>query len=242
MPFNPNDHIMKLKTNKDYLPVAWRLVWLRTDHPYAQIRTELVEHVRGEYALMKATISIYLEKMEGIEAGIATGYGSETSKDFGDYLEKAETKAIGRALGALGYGTQFTGDEFDEGTRIVDSPQVTRRGPAEQEAYDASVKPAPKFVPKESKQTAKPAPTGAKHEQPDPPFAVKADEETGEVDMQPYWDSLKKLRDTYKYTNDQLVELIDTLPKEEHFNLGNMTPSQANWLIMTIPATFDLPT
>ena len=32
MGFNPNDHMMKLK-GKDYLQVAWRLVWFREDHP-----------------------------------------------------------------------------------------------------------------------------------------------------------------------------------------------------------------
>jgi hypothetical protein len=34
---------------------------------------------------------------------------------------KAETKAVGRALAMLGYGTQFA-PEMDEGERIVDSP------------------------------------------------------------------------------------------------------------------------
>ncbi len=42
--------------------------------------------------------------------GRATGYGSEAQADFADYIEKAETKAIGRALAALGYGTQFALD------------------------------------------------------------------------------------------------------------------------------------
>ncbi len=54
--------------------------------------------------------------------GMATATGSETKKDFEDFLEKAETKAVGRALAMLGYGTQFTGEELCEGNRIVDSP------------------------------------------------------------------------------------------------------------------------
>lgn len=121
MTFNPNDHIRKL-SGKDYLEVKWRLVWLRTDHPDAVILTELVEHRPTDgMAVFKAQVLIP-------EGGSATGWGSETVKDFRDYLEKAETKAIGRALGALGYGTQFTTD-FDEGDRIVDSP-VERPQPA----------------------------------------------------------------------------------------------------------------
>ena len=62
--------------------------------------------------------------------GSATGWGSESSGDFRDYLEKAETKAIGRALAALGFGTQFCPDfEFGAAAgRVVDSPvKVTAR-------------------------------------------------------------------------------------------------------------------
>ena len=60
----------------------------------------------------------------------ATGWGSETSQDFADYIEAAETKALGRALAALGFGTQFTRDyDFAEAAaataprqQVVDAP------------------------------------------------------------------------------------------------------------------------
>ncbi|HYI93432.1 MAG TPA: hypothetical protein VEX68_07805, partial [Bryobacteraceae bacterium] len=44
--------------------------------------------------------------------------------DFRDYIEKAETKALGRALAALGFGTQFCADfEFTGATnKVVDAP------------------------------------------------------------------------------------------------------------------------
>lgn len=124
MAFNPKDHMMDLK-GKDYLQVMWRLVWFREEHPDWRIETQLIEHKHGEYAAFKATISE--PKTEHV---LATGYGSESIKDFKDYLEKAETKAIGRALAILGYGTQFA-PEFDEGERIVDSP-VTRQNAPQQ--------------------------------------------------------------------------------------------------------------
>jgi hypothetical protein len=89
---------------RDYLEVKWRLLWLRTEHPDAVIETELVKH-GGGLALFRARVAIP-------GAGIATGWGSETADDFGDYIEKAETKALGRALAALGYGTQFC-EDFD---------------------------------------------------------------------------------------------------------------------------------
>lgn len=116
--FNPNEHMMSLK-GKDYLQVAWRLVWFRdaengcgTDWG---IETEMLEH--GEdWAVFRCRITNADGKV------ISTGHGSESKKDFGDYLEKAETKAVGRALAMLGFGTQFAADELDEGERIVDSP------------------------------------------------------------------------------------------------------------------------
>ena len=83
----------------DYLDVKWRLLWLRKEHPDAEIVTELVQH-DPQMAIFKATVTVPT-------GGKATGYGSETASDFPDFIEKAETKAIGRALNALGYGAQF---------------------------------------------------------------------------------------------------------------------------------------
>lgn len=113
--FDPNAHMMKLK-GKDYLQVAWRLVWFREDYPLWCINTELLAHdTDAKHAIFKATIF----DDNGIQK--SSGFGSESVKDFGDYIEKAETKAVGRALAMLGYGTQFAPD-LDEGERIVDSP------------------------------------------------------------------------------------------------------------------------
>jgi hypothetical protein len=52
---------------------------------------------------------------------IATSHKHESAAGFGDYREKAETGAIGRALALCGYGTQFA-PEFDEEERLADSP------------------------------------------------------------------------------------------------------------------------
>lgn len=114
-PFEPAKYLMKLK-GKDYLEVKWRLVWLRDAQPDAVIQTELVK-LGDKMAVFKATVTLPT-------GASATGWGSEEAADFGDFLEKAETKAIGRALGALGFGTQFT-DDFDFGAedgKVVDAP------------------------------------------------------------------------------------------------------------------------
>jgi hypothetical protein len=113
--FEPSRYLTKI-SGSDYLEVKWRLVWLRETHADAQIETELVQHDRN-FAIFRAKVSIP-------GGGSATGWGSEGIDDFRDYIEKAETKAIGRALAALGFGTQFCPD-FDFGAaagKVVDSP------------------------------------------------------------------------------------------------------------------------
>lgn len=110
---------------KQYLPVQQRLLWFRDDNPDWRIETECVE-ANDQQARFVARIRD--------EDGdlIATGHGSETMKDFRDFYEKAETKAIGRALAHAGFGTQFA-LEMDEGTRIVDSPVAPRRSKVQQQ-------------------------------------------------------------------------------------------------------------
>lgn len=140
--FNPSEHLTQLKSrdgSKDYLPVCWRLVWFREKFPHGSIETELVhldldreteeevfvwnqEKRRSEKVVKHAKgMAIFRATIRDGEGGVATGTKMEKAASFGDWLEKAETGAIGRALAELGYGTQFT-SEFDEAHRIVDSP------------------------------------------------------------------------------------------------------------------------
>ncbi len=147
MAFNPNDHMMKLK-NKDYLQVAWRLVWFREDHPDYGINAEALS-LTEDHAIFKATIT----DANGIQ--LSCGHGSESKRDFGDFIEKAETKAIGRALAMLGYGTQFAADELDEGKRIVDSPII--RGKGENKADEVTPEPLPEDAVKPGEKPDLPA-------------------------------------------------------------------------------------
>ena len=115
--FDVNSHLMDLK-GKAYLQVMWRLVWFREEKPNWCIDTKL-EHLTENHAVFSAKII----DENGMQK--SSGYGSESVKDFRDFIEKAETKAVGRALAMLGYGTQFA-PELDEGERIVDSPVPTK--------------------------------------------------------------------------------------------------------------------
>ncbi|HEX5939617.1 MAG TPA: hypothetical protein VFZ12_04595 [Dehalococcoidia bacterium] len=114
--FEPGKYLRNFR-GRDYLEVKWRVVWLRSEHPDATVETELVKQSppssRGEPG-----IAIFRARVAIPGAGEASGWGSETSTDFRDYIEKAETKALGRALAALGYGTQFCEDfTFSEAER-----------------------------------------------------------------------------------------------------------------------------
>lgn len=130
--FNPNDHMMRMSrrqrqpngtyrtVNVDYLEVKWRIVWFREDHPRASINTRLLSEPGANPAVVQCTITL--------EDGVtATGFGQIAEDKWSDYLEKAETRAIGRALGLLGYGTQFAGDDFED--PIADSPVDRQAGP-----------------------------------------------------------------------------------------------------------------
>jgi hypothetical protein len=108
---------------RDYLEVKYRLVWFREEHSDWAIETELVS-VSDKAVTARAVIR------DGSGRLIATSHKFENQQGFPDFLEKAETGAIGRALALIGYGTQFCADELDEGERIVDSPVAPglRRG------------------------------------------------------------------------------------------------------------------
>lgn len=110
--------IMDLR-GKDYMAVAVRLVWFREERPDWSIETEYLEQDNTH-----AVAVAFIKNQNGVT--IATGHKHEDKAGFGDFREKAETGAIGRALAHCGYGTQFA-PELDEGDRIVDSPQTPKQ-------------------------------------------------------------------------------------------------------------------
>lgn len=115
--FNPKDHLIDLR-GKKYLPVNMRLVWFREDYPGGSIQTEVMN-----YDPLVVRASVY--NNEG--ALLATGHGSANIQQgakvvwSGREIEKAETAAIGRALGHAGFGTQFDNDD-DDLDNLADSP------------------------------------------------------------------------------------------------------------------------
>lgn len=104
-PFDPNQYVSKVK-GRDYLEVKWRIAWMRSEHPHAVLETDLMFHDDNR-AIVRARVVLP-------DGGSATGWGSETVTASDTYIEKAETKAIGRALTALGYGTPVGAESYIE--------------------------------------------------------------------------------------------------------------------------------
>lgn len=135
--WTPDQDDMLVLKGKYYLPARRRIQWLRGEpvaHPDWTIDTEIEEHERGRrtgpgrvesgYAVVRANLYNETGRL------IATGLKSEYSENFPDYLEKAETGAIARALAVAGFGTESALD-LDEGVdkeRIADSPVAPKLG------------------------------------------------------------------------------------------------------------------
>ena len=118
MAFNPQQHLIDLR-GKQYLEVAWRLVWFREQHPQGSIITSMIS---AEPLVMRCEVILD-------DRIIATGHGSADAGGkkvvwSGREIEKAETAAIGRALAAAGFGTQFSGEYDDaQDDHLADSPR-----------------------------------------------------------------------------------------------------------------------
>lgn len=158
--------LMNLK-GKPYLMVAHRLVWFREQMPNAVIETTPYK-IEEESAIFIATI-----RSENGTA-LATATKRETKKDFPDFIEKAETGAIGRALALAGFGTQFTTQDFDEEGRLADAPVAP---PTFREALQAVTAPATEakstgFKPVVKAGPAKKTPATSAPVAPTPPSAT----------------------------------------------------------------------
>lgn len=102
--FDPRAHVRRLDSGADYLDVKWRIAWLRSEHPDAQIETELLA-VDEERALCKATVRLP-------SGGAATAHATASRVGGAGQVELAETRALGRALAALGFGAEYAEEDI----------------------------------------------------------------------------------------------------------------------------------
>lgn len=107
---------------KDYLDVPYRVLWMREEHSDWGIETSFLT-LTESVAIARATVK------DATGTVLAQATKSETPTGFADYIEKAETGAVGRALAFCGYGTQFAQAELardldeDQDENIVDAPK-----------------------------------------------------------------------------------------------------------------------
>ena len=122
MTFDPKKYLIRVQGNAEYLPVSARLIWFRGEHPDWGIVTTPIEiNLEKQYAIFSASIFNADGKL------MATATKMENVRGFQDFIEKAETGSVGRALAYCGYGTQFA-PELEEGGRIADAPFPPRGG------------------------------------------------------------------------------------------------------------------
>src|SRR5688500_14246356 len=99
MSFNAYDDLIDLK-GKPYLQTIHRSAWFREKHPEGSLPTEVVSL---DPVLVKASVYDSSGNLLATGHAGAVEKGSEIWK--GKAVEKAETAALGRALGAAGFGT-----------------------------------------------------------------------------------------------------------------------------------------
>ena len=177
--------IIRVRGGAEYLPVQARVHWFRTLNPLGRIETEMLFfEPNAQIAVFRASVYNNDDQL------LATATKMETAKGFADYLEKAETGAIGRALALAGYGTQFAPElmETDNGTpaepsQMVDSGRRPVQSSSLQRAKMPTQRPAAQPVRPAAPVQQKPAaPTQQK------PVLVSATESVDTNEHDPFMD------------------------------------------------------
>jgi hypothetical protein len=117
--FDPSQYITKI-SGKDYLETKYRLLWLRTEYPEAQVETKLEHLDEGPGRAGKGQLSpraIFSARVTLPNGASATGWGSETMSDFPDFIEKAE--CVPTTVMAIGKHGPLRYDQIHEGTPIL---------------------------------------------------------------------------------------------------------------------------
>lgn len=124
--FEPKDYLREEKTEDGvsfYLDTKYRLLWFRLMYPQGKL-VKIPKALNKEYATFE--VRVYTDKNDADENFIANGFASRYKDDanekFGlNFVESAETAALGRALKDAGFGTQFCDIALPNDQTIVDA-------------------------------------------------------------------------------------------------------------------------
>lgn len=128
--FIRNDIKFRGNTTNEYLEAKWAIAWLRSEYPRANLETEKVSidpDPKTGHAIFRTVVE--LVSPEGEVIGSATGWGSETPADFKDFIEKAETKSIRRALNHVGLSKEVAAPEIAASMGYDDPTGKQANGP-----------------------------------------------------------------------------------------------------------------
>ena len=124
--FEPKDYLREEK-NEDgisyYLDTKYRLLWFRLKFPQGKL-VKIPKTLNKDYATFE--VRVYADRNDAEENFLANGFASRYKDDanekFGlNFVESAETAALGRALKDAGFGTQFCDIALPDDQTIVDA-------------------------------------------------------------------------------------------------------------------------
>lgn len=124
--FEPKDYLRKEVTEEGvsfYLDTKYRLLWFRMKYPEGKL-VKIPKALNKEYATFE--VRVYTDKNDAENNFLANGFASRYKDDgnekFGlNFVESAETAALGRALKDAGFGTQFCDIALPNDQTIVDA-------------------------------------------------------------------------------------------------------------------------
>lgn len=152
--FEPKDYLRKEETEEGvsfYLDTKYRILWYRLMYPHGKV-FKIPKVLNKDYATFE--VRIYADINDPLENFLANGFASrykdESNEQFGmNFVETAETAALGRALKDAGFGTQFCdvalpndAAKVDAGIQIAFDPDTEESAETISDGFPEGIEPS----------------------------------------------------------------------------------------------------
>lgn len=152
--FEPKDYLRKEETEEGvsfYLDTKYRILWYRLMYPHGKV-FKIPKVLNKDYATFE--VRIYADINDPIDNFLANGFASrykdESNEQFGmNFVETAETAALGRALKDAGFGTQFCdvalpndASKVDAGVQIAFEPDTEESAETISDGFPEGIEPS----------------------------------------------------------------------------------------------------